>query len=433
MKTQVLTFLRSHKGPLLLLNVVVLVFYFWFLHYFDFFDSITETVFSTSDSNEYNDYTLFLTGHSDYCNPNRPFFYPLLLLIAKSIGGINGVWIMQIAFWLAACNLSFLSVRKMGGGILLSSISFLLIGTYFSAIILTTHGLTEITVLFLLSLLTYLLSHYFKKEKKPKVGLMAVALLAILFAVKPFFQLPMFLGIVFLVYYFETIRTRPVLFLWFALALSPAILQYSLNKYHHGVFVSDTLIEYNLRMYLANKVDYYEETNDLDGFDYLGDSTYRVRETRLAKLSNAQVRSYLWDHLGSTIIVMHDNFCDNVETSNLYLNKEKNPQLCMRSWKINGKFLRLHIYFFIGMFIYFVITIWKRRSELHLYLLFLGFICYMNLLSSGITFWAGDRIVIPSIAIWAVLYPVFLSQVITPLIQNNKYYKQLMQRFNQRT
>ncbi|HLP13749.1 MAG TPA: hypothetical protein VK177_17580 [Flavobacteriales bacterium] len=414
---------------IIFLNLVILTFYTWFMVYFGFASKIDVLVFSASDAKEYQDYILFLKGEVDYCNPNRPFFYPALLMVATSLGGIKGVWIMQTLFWLTACNLSYLSAKKMGAGIFWSCISFLLVGTYFSAIILTAYGLTEITILFLLSVLVYLLSNSFGSEKKISWGLAVITLLAILFATKPFFQLTMWIGIVlFLIYFFHTIRKRIVILLWLVIALSPAIIQYSLNKSYHGVWSSDNLIEHNLRWYLMNKVDYYETTGDLDGFNYLGDSVYKTREAKLSKLSLSEVKSYLWEHKSSTFTVMVDNFCANINTSNPYLDAATNPSLSMRSWKINGKILRFHIYMFIFMFLYFAITIWKKRTEFHFYLLSLGFVCYMTLLSVCITFWAGDRLVVPAIAVWAVMYPVFISRIIQPLLLENKIAMKLVAR-----
>ena len=181
-----------------------------------------------------------------------------------------------------------------------------------------------------------------------------------------------------------------------------------------------------------NKVDFYEATGNLEEFNYLSDSVYKAREAKLAELSIHEVRSYLWEHKSATFTVMVDNFCANVNTANPYLDAAANPNLSMRSWKVNGKFLRLHIYMFIALFIYFAITLWKKPGEFHFYLLCLGFICYMILLSVSITFWAGDRLVVPAIAIWAVMYPVFIARVIRPLVMENAFVKKLALRLRKK-
>ncbi|HYG53423.1 MAG TPA: hypothetical protein VD905_21190 [Flavobacteriales bacterium] len=432
MSSKLSTFIKTNR-ILLILNLVIVSYYAWFMAYFGFGVRIDELVFSASDAREYQDYILFLKGQSGYCNPNRPFFYPLLLMVATTLGGAKGVWLMQAFFWLATCNLSYLSVKKMGGGIFWSSISFLLIGTYFSANILTVYALTEITILFLLSLLVFMFSQSFGKVKKISWGISILAILAILFATKPFFQLSLWVAVVlFMICFFNVIRKRKIVWIWILLALSPAIIQYSINKSYHGVWVSDTLIDHNLRWYLMNKVDFYEATGNLEEFNYLSDSVYKAREAKLAELSIHEVRSYLWEHKSATFTVMVDNFCANVNTANPYLDAAANPNLSMRSWKVNGKFLRLHIYMFIALFIYFAITLWKKPGEFHFYLLCLGFICYMILLSVSITFWAGDRLVVPAIAIWAVMYPVFIARVIRPLVMENAFVKKLALRLRKK-
>jgi hypothetical protein len=428
-----LTEFVSRNRILIFLNVLILIYYAWFMVYFGFATRIDQLVFSASDAKEYREYILFIKGQLAYCNPNRPFFYPLLLMFATGLGGTKGVWIMQLLFWLISCNLSYLSSKKMGAGIFWSCISFLLVGTYFSAVILTAYGLTEITILLSLSILVYLLSNRFEKNKPVSWGIGILALLAMLFATKPFFQLSMWIGIVlFFIYFFHAIRKRLIILLWVILALSPAIIQYSLNKSYHGVWCSDNLVEHNMRWYLMNKVDYYEATGDLDGFNYLSDSIYRAREAKLAKFTFSEVKSYLWKHKWSTLTVMINNFCANFNTSNTYLDITTNPGLCMRSWKVNGKYFRLHLYMFCAMFLYFAITIWKKRTEFHFYLLCLGFICYMILLSVSITFWAGDRLVVAAIAVWAVMYPVFIARIIRPLITENMFLQKIAMRFTKK-
>ncbi|MCB0480767.1 MAG: hypothetical protein KDC83_05005 [Flavobacteriales bacterium] len=87
---------------------------------------------------------------------------------------------MQLFFWLGACYLAFLTSRIILGGLVWPSVSFLLIATYLSAIILTSHVLTEILTLFLLSLLVFVFSSYFEKDKNLAFGVMVLALVSVL-------------------------------------------------------------------------------------------------------------------------------------------------------------------------------------------------------------------------------------------------------------
>lgn len=417
--------LQTFKHPVFLLlaglNVFACCFYFYFLGEVNYLGRLDEIIFSSSDSKEYIDYIGFFKGEQDYCNPNRPFFYPFLLLLLNGIGGHTAIWIFQFLLWLAACNLSFLSVFKMNGGKVLASVSFLLVATYYSAICLTMHGLTEIVIFFLLSLIAFVFSNSINNYNNPGFGLKIILLLSLLFATKPLFQIPLWLGFaLFLLYYFKQLTKKPLILLWLVLCLSPALVQYGLNKTYHGVWKSEQTTALNLRQYLTNKVDYYEEFHDLESFDYLSDSVYKQRAAKMDRLSMGEVWSYLLGHLSSTLVVMYNNLELNIHGGHPYIDHINQKDIYIRSWKMNGRFFRFHRAMFILFFIYFFFVLFGKKKKEQFYFLSLAFLSFMILLLNGITFWVGDRLAVPAMAVWAVLYPLFIAHLLRSIFSNEK-------------
>jgi 4-amino-4-deoxy-L-arabinose transferase-like glycosyltransferase len=394
------------------LNIFAIIFYFFMLKEGGYSGNIDKFMFSARDACEYRDYINFLTGHTNYSNPNRPFFYPLLLLISRTIDGTNGIWIMQFIFWLISCNLSFLSVQKMQSGKFWAVISFLLMGTYLSAIFFTAHALTEITVLFLLSILTYIFSSNYHRLYSISFGLMVLLVFSILFAVKPFFQIPLVVVILlFIIYHRKRLLHHPIYVIGAILCLLPALIQCSIYKTQHNVWNSG-IEELTLRHYLVNKVDYYVTKNTMNGFGSPSDTIFnRVREKKIDAMTMDEVRHYLLKHIGAVFTVGGENISENVTSPFPYIkNPEQHHTLIYVSGRMNVYFCILHIVMFFLMFFYFLITIGKMNA-MHFYLLSLGFVSYLSLIATSISFWQGDRLVVPSMAVWCVIYPVFISHI----------------------
>lgn len=409
----------SHSSRLLVLlaalNALAIAFYFWLLHSVGQLAHHDTLLYSTTDAGEYRDYSTWIGGTGGYCNPNRTYFYPLLLLISHSIGGMTGIWIMQFLSWLLACNLCFLAVLHMGSGRIAATVAFLLVATNISSVCITMQALTETTVLLLLALLTYLFSSHLQRFKTTAFGFKIILLLSVLFAVKPFYQLPMLAAIVlFLIYHFRALLKRPVLFLLLLLCCSPALVQYTVSKITYDTFNSDKIADINLRYYFLNKTNYLVEHpgQDLDRFNYLGDSTYSARKKQLDTYSKTAIWSYIGAHLPQAWVVFRDDLRLNITSGYPYIDAVAHDKLYQWSWRTNKFFYNLHHLAFFALLLFFLLAIRRKKTPLDFWLFTLATISFLVLLVTGITFWAGDRLIIPAIGIWSVLYVVFTTHLL---------------------
>lgn len=71
---------------------------------------------------------------------------------------------------------------------------------------------------------------------------------------------------------------------------------------------------------------------------------------------------------------------------------------------VNRAYFYAHFAFFFLIMLD-VILLWVKRSRDELALIaVLSFVLYFILLTGGISFWQGDRLVLPSLPVWITLY-----------------------------
>lgn len=70
-------------------------------------------------------------------------------------------------------------------------------------------------------------------------------------------------------------------------------------------------------------------------------------------------------------------------------------------------FFDWHRTIFVLFFIYTLFALFGKKKKEQFHFLALGFLSFMILLLNSITFWVGDQLAVPAMAVWAVLYPLF--------------------------
>ncbi|HEY6162249.1 MAG TPA: hypothetical protein VI112_13535 [Bacteroidia bacterium] len=400
------------NGLLLLCNVFAVIFYFSIIHALGGMEYVRQTVFSTGDSKEYLGYSEWISGASEYCDPFRTFMYPLLILLPYKLCGVPGIWMMQFIFWIVSCNLVFISAARVCGNVRWGAAAFLLLASSISLISLTAHALTEITVLFFLSVFVSILARHHTDLRSPAVTLRVIFLLAVLAVVKPVFSIPFFLScLLFLLIHFKHILRRPVLFLLLPVCSLPYLAQVAINKTKHDTFSTSQIADYNLRNYFFLKTEYRNAHGSLDGFDTQADSIRVQQMDSVKAISKAGIISFLLRHPVQSFAVFWDDERDNLGSGHPYIKREQHESLYKWTENINDKYFYVHILFFV-LWLYLIFSKRGRKSASHLFLLASGLLLYYLFATLGITFWAGDRLGAPVCALWAVVYVGILKELL---------------------
>jgi hypothetical protein len=94
------------RSTLLILNAIAVLSYLFVGWAAGSIGHVDASVFSSQDSREYREYADWIFGArpSSVASNWRPFLYPLLLGLAERIGGVRGVWILNVAVWFTALN-----------------------------------------------------------------------------------------------------------------------------------------------------------------------------------------------------------------------------------------------------------------------------------------------------------------------------------------
>jgi hypothetical protein len=246
--------IKQHLAATVILVFAVVV-YFVLFNSFGGITYLNETVFSTGDSQEYLGYADWISGNSDYCNPNRTYFCPLLLVIARSIGGNTGIWLMQFLLWFTGCVLTYATVFRLTQKKFPAAIALVLAASSVSLMVYTHHGLTEVAAFAALAALLFLLSG----NRNNIVPLYAAVFISgILAAIKPQFM-PFFYVhfAITIIYSARDLYRKPVLILVAALSFLPVAVQLLTNKTQYGSFSNSGIAAYNLRNSVYKKVLFY--------------------------------------------------------------------------------------------------------------------------------------------------------------------------------
>lgn len=373
---------------------------------------IRSSLFYTDDSQAYRGYAQWISGESTFCNPNRSYFYPLLLVFAQSFGGLAGIWLMQFLLWVAGCILIYCAALRISERKTIAVVALVLAISNISLMVYTVHALTEIVCFFFLALLVYLLSGNFRN---PKGFLPIVFIAGVVVAIKPQFQPLWYLLIAFfLVCLYRDILRRPTILFLLLAASSPVAVQFAINKSEHNTFSNSAIAHYNLRNSVYKKVLFFTEyKSDSDGpdFDHLSDSAYVVLHQRVQIPDDDEIVDFLKNHKAAFINVWSDNVLENLQSGNSYIDREKHHTLSKWVENINHNIkFGLHVFCFIA-WTWFVVSRAKRRDSIYVFILFCGITFYYIILTSGTVYWAGDRLLISSVAIWSTLYPVLLTRL----------------------
>lgn len=397
-------FSRGNISASAVITAAALAFYLAIQWQLGFPGNIHQNLFSTSDSREYLEYSYWIGRTSGYCNPLRTFFYPFLVYLGRSIAGDTGLYVMQLLMWLAACNLVFLTTRRITANVAASFTAFVLAATNVSLINLTTFGLTEVTTFFLISLLLFLLSKAITQPGNPNPALWVLFVLGLLSVTKPLYVLLFYFSIVLFMFIYRKKFSRKIIIL-LVLCSAPVLVQKVISINATNTTRLTSVASLNLKQYLYPKVKYHVSQGTLRGYDERDTSEYRKDIGLASSLDKKDILIYLAEHPVSSTIVFMDDIRDNLDAPHPYIDSSRNHSLFKWAENINNKFFFVHILAFIA-FLFFLVKRLRSADATDRYVLVSGTIVFYIFVTSGISYWAGDRLVAPAVAAWSSCYAV---------------------------
>jgi hypothetical protein len=361
-----------------------------------------ELIFSTPDARTYFDVAQWISSGADTESLSvRPLLYPFLLLMMHKIGGTIGVFVIQSLMWLAAINMSFLSIKRISGNIIIAFSGVVILMSNLSLLALTAHAITEVTTVFILSLTTFLLLKHRASYQKPSFLLMLLACLIALTLVKPVFFLPSILVLVcFFIFHLKSIFTQKKNVVLLGFIILPLFGQMTLMHYKFDRFTVSLVGSQTFSRYFVTQ-----------GIEQIEGLEHQAAVTKADGFSGTEKLKYLYDHKSNYLNALSKNVKGNIQGDPIFLNypaefQNKSASRFMDHY--NELTCYLHILMLIfGLLLIFVLWRKKAQENLVLLIILLGLNSYF-LLVSGVSFWQGDRLTLPAIAIWTVLYPLMI-------------------------
>lgn len=389
---------RRNIELIILTGIGMVVYIFVFLNLN--IDVSNEIAYSTVDSKSYLDVANWLENGVDTEQVSkRPLLYPIILLVATKIGGVYGIWLLQVLFWFFSLNFIFLAIKSLTKSTVTAFIGALVFMLNLSVIALTLHALTEVTTIFLLSMLGYFLTKKMKDYREPQFLHLGLLFLVLLTLVKPAFSLPLYavLFIVFPIFYLKKHLKYPKHFLKLVLILLPLIIQLTIVKTKYDELTVSTIGPKTFTNYfVAQGVESIESIERKEALEkanaFKGDEELDYVYDNISVYSKQFVWNIVNNINGRPVFLLYPVGNENFEFAEF-----------MKAY--NGLTFRLHYLFVILILPLLIILLWKKNYPL---LFLLGFFYTLGLyliVTTGISFWQGDRLTLPAIATWSFLYP----------------------------
>ncbi len=364
-----------------------------------------ELLFVTSDAVTYYEVAQWITtGEVTESLSTRPILYPFLLSIILNLSGNSALFYLQALFWLLAVNFCFASLWNLSKNKTLAWIGASIFACNLSLIALTAHAITEVFTVFTLSVMVFILAKFRKEYAQVTFGLKLIALFVVLTLIKPVFFLPtVFLIILSLWVYRKAFLTSLKSLVFLAIIVLPLLGQMTLvyskfDEFKVSTISSKTFSRYFLTQGIAQ----------LEGLD-------RVAALEKAEnFSKAQRWAYISENRTVFVGLFLKNIKENIKGAPIYLkypnglNGQKS-ELFMKHFN-HVSYIFHVVLFFVGLITLVVMAI-QRVFDKFIPLLILYILNLYLIVSTGISFFQGDRLTISALAIWTVIYPLFLFTI----------------------
>jgi hypothetical protein len=377
---------------LIVLNLIAVISYIVVSSVSGSITHVLTTVLSSPDSRSYHAVAEWIFGARASAPESawRPFFYPLLMGLAERLAGIRGVWLLNVALWSIALNFAAAATYRFVKSSWATALVFLVLATNASLILLTFHGLTEITVVALLSLWIYGLSHL---TLRPTASQVAWALLpvSLLVVVRPEFEFLLALMVVVLIFGITKSPARWVAAGVLAVCLLPVAIQLALEVHFNGYFGISNIGEKAFRAFFLSRLDVA-----------IGDSSnLDAARLKMVGLSSVDSARFVLNHFGDAVAVFASTLKENLLTGTNFL--PNHPSLA----RVLGIIVGAQFVILLAMIPLVAVALWRARDGR------LALLCLATLnifLAGGLTFQQGDRITIVALPLWIIALALAIKE-----------------------
>ena len=380
---------------LLILLIVAIAYYFQWAYYLTGLEGSKVNIdqperffWWANDSRSYRDVGEWLFGRSTITSiDHRPWLYPLLLGLARTLfgAGVESVmWIGQFLMWLGSGVLIYLALQNTTRSTLLAMLGAGLFFSHPSPLILTFHGMTETLNILLISAFCWLLTTTLQNR-------LYYALLFITLATvtKPIYLLFLILLVVYLlVKSKETPKFRQAGFV--ALLLLPLWIQFLLSFIAVGKPTLSTIGSYTFKNYLV--ADVYLRTEGTE---------WRPTMELIKDWDTRQQLDYLWDNQRMTLLTVRSHLIDSNLLTGSYFALGEGNRMKEFSVTINTVAAYLHL-IMLPLVLYYLLSPKYTQNKETILLLYSCFL--LQFLTSGISTGQDDRLMITSLPLWIVAY-----------------------------
>ncbi len=327
---------------------------------------------------------------------NRPWLYPLLLGLARTLFAGNAesvLWVSQFLMWLGSGLFIYLTLQNAAKSTLLAIIGAGVFFSHPSPLILTFHGMTESLNFLLITLFCWLLT------KSSKAYLYYVLLALVLATVtKPIYlvHIALLIGYIFLRDK-DTPRLKQAGKI--ALILIPIWIQLILSFIATGKATVSGIGSFTFKDYLV--ADVYMQVEGTE---------WRETTALIDDWTLQDQLTYLWNNKRITALTYRSHIIDdNLWTGSFFTLGEGNRT---REFAItfNAVAAYLHVLMAPFVFYYFFSSRYKGNKEI---VAILYVTMLVQFLTSGISTGQEDRLLITTLPLWIITYLVVLTGFLT--------------------
>lgn len=346
----------------------------------------TASVFSSPDSHEYRQVADWIFGARGSADASawRPFLYPAILGLADRVGGATAVWLLNLVMWFAALNIAAAAAYRLVKSEWAAILAFLALATNVSLILLTYQALTEIITVALIATWIFGLSQMTARPGAAQV-VWSLLPLTLLVVVKPEFELLLGVMTIVLVVLLWRSPARGGAAVAFAACLIPVAIQLAVMVTFNHYFGLSTIGDSTIRGYFLARL--YMSVN------HVGD--FNAARQQVIGFSNAEAARLVLGHAGDAIAVFITTLKDNLLAGSNFILPDANRHLnSVIVWSNRAYALML-----VALVPLAAAALWRARDGR---LALLGVGTLNVFLSSGLSFYQGDRLTVIALPLWSI-------------------------------
>ncbi len=347
---------------------------------------------------------LFSRASSDAIS-YRPWLYPFLLGLARTLFGSNAegvLWVSQFLMWLASGLFIYIALQNGTRSTVISMIGAGIFFSHPSPLILTFHGMTETLNILLIAIFCWVLTMEMQNRY-----FFAILLLSLATITKPIYLLFLILLIIYVITrYKQSERLKQIGIV--ALLLLPIWIQLILSTLAIGKPTISTIGAYTFKNYLV--ADVHLRVEGLQ---------WRESMKAIEDWDLQQQLSYLWEHQRETALAYRRHIIDtNLWTGSFFTLGEGN-RLAEFARTANAIAAYLHL-IMLPIVVYYLVATKYRDNKETIALLYLCFV--FQILTAAISTGQEDRLIVTALPLWIVTYILVytgLKKVNTPFLPNS--------------